>query len=471
MKRFVLPLIALLLLLALGLLLYSLGYDPPPQPVAAAPAEGVIKPPVARPAPDAEPADAALPPVFDENTPRAVFGTVTNKAGDVIVGATVRAVIDGREKREAKSNHAGAYVLDGVPARVLRLEVSARGYEPVEYRRPSFPPEPRVRWDVELAPAEGLYGVVLAARKPAPEAMILLRRPGERRPMAWTRADGDGRFALDWPNESPPFEVEAFHGQHGQAKVDVDSPGEITLELPGGGYLAGHVVDQDGQPVAEFSITASPLIRPAGGPAAQSFESGVGAFTLGPLAPGETRVWAAAEGYQPGEVEGVMVKQGETTGGLVLKLKRSAILSGRVTDARTRRPIEGALVVPAEWTSSALAESVGAYTDAQGRYRLTALPGTRTSIQASADGYRSVLLGGVEGPPGGEVTRDFALSPQSRNDVPASELTGIGAVLSPARDGVRIAQIMEGGPAAAAVEAGGAVLLADDSDARRGGQG
>jgi hypothetical protein len=142
-------------------------------------------------------------------------------------------------------------------------------------------------------------------------------------------------------------------------------------------------------------------------------------------------------------------------------LKASFSLTGRVTDARSGDPIEGAQVIPAEWGSGGLAESMGGYTDSDGRYALNALPGGRTSVRVKAEGYRSVLIGGVEGQPGDAVERDFSLTAQRKDQVPASELTGIGAVLGRHPEGVRIGRLMDGGPAAEFLEQGDVVVAID----------
>ena len=253
--------------------------------------------------------------------------------------------------------------------------------------------------------------------------------------------------------------------------VEVDSPGEVTLVLPGGGYISGRVVDRHGDPVPEFSVTASPFTRRTGAPPAQSFDDRHGRFKLGPISPGKIRIWAAAEGFQPVSKAGLRVVAGETLSGVVLKLKRSAILVGRVTDASNGRGIDGALVVPAEWRSGALAETVGALTNATGRYRLAALPGKRTSIRVTAEGYRPLLVGGIQGPPGKEVRRDFAMTPQTRGTVPGQELMGIGAVLKKHRQGVEIGDLVKGGPAASDLEKGDVVVMVGGVSARKGGIG
>ncbi|MCB9542232.1 MAG: carboxypeptidase regulatory-like domain-containing protein [Myxococcales bacterium] len=470
MKRAPLALAAALLLGLVAVLGYALFADPAPK---APPSVQLVRP--APPEPEPPPGAAAEPdPAADDDVewpadaPRTVYGAVTDPAGQPIIGATVRVRFHARRPdRTGDTDASGAFRLERVEPDIARFEVGARGYEPQVFEDPALPAAPRVRWDVVLEPAHGIFGVVLAERRPAPGAWVALRPSGERRWLGSTHADGSGRFALDWPEGDGPFTLWVFHGQHGQAEVEVTEPGELTVELPGGGYIEGNVVDRDGRPVPRFSVTATPLVRPAGGPPAQSFESGTGAFSLGPLAPGNTRVWAAAEGYQPGEITGVEVKTGEVVRGLRIVLDRSATLSGRVTDAGTGQPVEGAQIIPAEWRSGALAETVGAFTDEDGRYTLRALPGVRTSIQVSAPGYRPVLIGGVEGGPGEQIVRDFALTSQQRDTIPTTELTGIGAVLGPARGGIMIRQIVEGGPAADGLREGDVVVMVDGKDARK----
>jgi hypothetical protein len=162
----------------------------------------------------------------------------------------------------------------------------------------------------------------------------------------------------------------------------------------------------------------------------------------------------------------VTLKPGETLEGVVLEMEPSASLTGTVTDSSTGNPIEGAFVKPAEWRSRALAEGVAAYTDAQGRYRLSALPGRRTSFTVEAEGYRKALVGGVEAKSDGELVRDFALNPEYSDDQPLSELTGIGAVLGRSRQGVKVARIIDDGPAADALEAGDVIVMVNGMSAR-----
>ncbi len=223
---------------------------------------------------------------------------------------------------------------------------------------------------------------------------------------------------------------------------------------------------EEGAPVPSFTITASPLVEAESGPAAQSFEDEDGRFRLGPLAPTSVRIWAVAPGYQPASEDGLAVSTGKTVEGIVLKLASSAEVFGRVTDARSGHAVEGALIIPAEWRAQALAEAVGAYTDEEGRYRLTALPGKRTSISVTAEGYRPALVGGVEAESGKPTVRNFTLSPQAPDQASGSEVTGVGAVLRQSRGAVEIVELIEGGPAAEVLQAGDLVVMVGDVNAR-----
>jgi hypothetical protein len=424
-------------------------------------------------APDPEPA-IEEPVAWPADAPRQLHGVVTNELGDPVARATVRVVPRGRNREilVTKTGADGQYVLDRVPGKPDRLEVTARGYEPRTFRSPSFPAAPRVSWDVELQQADGVFGVVLVDGRPASGALVRIWKPEDlpkrnRRPIARAFADGDGRFAAD-PDYDGAMVVDATHGSHGRKSVEVDGPGEVTVELPGGGFVEGRVVDTHGNPVGSFTLTATPMLFGTGAPAAQSFDDGNGGFRLGPLAQGNHTLWAASEGYQPSRVRKIPIRPGQTHTGVVLKLVPSGFVVGRVTDERTGRPIAGATVTPAEWSSSALAESVGAWTDDDGNYKLTAVPGRRSSVRVSAPGYNSILAGGVDAPPGKQVRRDYSLTRAADPDRPRGELTGIGAMLSRTRDGVRVARIFEGGPAAEVLDTGDVIVMVGDLDARKG---
>ena len=399
---------------------------------------------------------------------RAVEGVVTDGDEVPLVGVSVRLVLAAPEGRERTVEHttrtdaAGHYDLAEATARPERLEFSAPGYEPRVFERPEFPQVPRVRWDATLTAEANIHGIVLGPEGPVSGAVLGLWVTEARTVSTVAQSDESGRFALAVPDGPAPYTLKARHSAQGEASLSVPGPGEFTVRLPGGGYIEGHVVDTARDPIQAFAVSAEPQQRRMMAQSvAQSFDSGDGAFRLGPVGAGRYSVRAAAEGFQPGEPRSVEVEAGQTLTDVTLVMKASGTLTGRVTDARTRAPIDGALVVPAEWSNGDLAESVGAVTDSDGRYRLKALPGKRSSINVSAEGYRPLLGGGLMVPPGKTATRDFALTSQRLDQRPVSELTGIGAVLAPRADGVAITQLVEGSPAARLLNAGDVVVSVD----------
>jgi hypothetical protein len=356
----------------------------------------------------------------------------------------------------------GAYRLDDARGEALRVVFSAEGFSPRTIEHPTLTGAPVARLDATLESEAGIHGLVRGPEGPVAGAVLGLWLPGGRTVTTVAQSDEGGRFALGLPEGDGPYTLKTRHPAEGEATMTIDGPGEYLVELPGGGYIEGHVVDAGRDPVQLFAVSAEPRARRMmARPVAQSFDAGDGAFRLGPITAGTYALRAAAEGFQPGEPVEVEVEAGQVRSGVVLVMKASGTLVGRVTDAATRRPIEGALIVPAEWNNGDLAESVGALTDADGRYRLRALPGKRSSLTVSADGYRALLGGGVLVPPGKSVTRDFALTPQTAGQAPTTELTGIGAVLAPQADGVAISQLVENGPAARVLSAGDVIVSVD----------
>lgn len=456
--------------LFLGLALFALfavwffvsGPRPTPRPAEAHVPEPV---PQALESIEELPVEPAAPASWPDRAPRTLFGHVMDAEGTPITSARVVVEVGGKQVASGRSDPEGAYRLREVPPKPSRIRVEAPGYRPHIDERPKLPSGRDVQWDVVLEAIPGVRGRVVAGGQPVVGARVGLLAAGVSGPAAQTRSDDAGRFFLPWP-EGGASVIMAFHPHHGRETKPVSGPGEIEIELIAGVFIEGRVVDQAGAPVERFSLSIKPLVGGPGSTMAQSFESEEGTFRMGPVAAGGLEVYAAAEGYQPAEKKGLAVDAGDTLRDVVLVLKASVQLEGRVTDAKTGEPIEGATVIPAEWKAGELAEMVGTETDADGRYRLTALPGTRTSIRVKAEGYRSVLAGGVEGQPGARLERDFPLTPQPTNQRPASELTGVGAVLARHPDGVRIAEVIGGGSAEAALKPGDVVVAVDGEPIR-----
>ncbi len=447
--------LSLSLLCGLLYLLFLFGQYDPGARYTRAPKEALSVEESSSVAPQELPEEEEV--AWPEDAPRGVYGQVLDLDGAPIMGAKLSILYPNAKERSAQSSAKGDFRLDHLAPGFQEVQIEARGYLPQLHQELPFPARARLRWDFYLELKSGITGIVLGDQGAASEARVFLRRVGHQQPLGFSRADATGRFALEWPEEGGALELWAHHGQSGETSLQIEEPGEYQLRLPGGGFLSGSVIDEQGDPVISFSITASPLLS-GGGPPAQSFEDELGRFQLGPLAPGRVRLWVAAEGYQPTDLHDILLASGEETSEILLRMKRSLTLQGRVSDAHTGRAIEGAQIIPAEWRAQALAESVGAYSDEQGRYHLSALPGDRSSLRVEAEGYQSLLLGGVQGKPGASLRRDFSLEPLQAGQRGGAQLTGIGAVLLSHREGVSIQKVVSGGPAEGRLQRGDLIL-------------
>lgn len=412
-----------------------------------------------------------------------LFGFVRDREGRPVPSATVRALPKRRgEALVALTGPEGEYVIPGAPPALDRIEVSATGYVPTTTTSPALTgiASRRVRFDVILEALPGVRGIVRCDGRPVGAARVFLEPqapdPGpnadgtpsplrrRERAIAAAQSGPDGRFSIELESlPPPPLRVRAWSGTCGEGQAAYEG-GPVTVDLEGGATISGRVIDARTQrPIPSYWISASTLLRDSGGPPALAIDDDRGEFVLGPLAPGSQRLYVAAPGYQPAN-QNVELTAGARVTDLVLALTKSAEVRGRVTDARTRQPIEGASVAPAEWAAEVLSDAVGAVTGPDGRYVLAALPGKPTTVVASARGYRTLMQGGVDGRSTKPITLDIALTPLDGDGSRGmNELVGIGAQLAMNERGVEVMGTVEGGPAEKQLKAGDIIVQVDDT--------
>jgi protocatechuate 3,4-dioxygenase beta subunit len=118
----------------------------------------------------------------------------------------------------------------------------------------------------------------------------------------------------------------------------------------------------------------------------ESFHAEDGSFALEDVPAGRWTVEAFASGYQPGSTSAVTVGEGEAAEGVEVRLSKGGVVTGRVLEARTGRPILDA-AVRAELSGGEQRRGMfriggeggddEATTDAEGRYEIAGLaPGT-----------------------------------------------------------------------------------------------
>jgi len=318
-----------------------------------------------------------------------------------------------------------------------------------------------------IAPGDGLVrGAVL---DPEGNPVVAAFVSCEDRP-ASASSDAEGRFEL--PPEADGCSAVATQAAHSPSERTRLSAGrDNILRLTAGGAIEGAVVDEQGRPVdhyllavESFAPSADPKARYGRG--ARTIDDPTGVFRLEKLPPGRYVLAASAEGRPPARSDGIEVETGRTTHHVRIVLSRGATLSGRVIDAETRAPLEGARVALDAVTSSGANAIPHATTDAAGSYTLEGAP-TRGpfSVRVEHPAYMSKIVPGLDARGSSALRSDIEL--RSRGDGGASEeLVGIGATLLPTPDGVTIAGLVEGAPAErAGLQRGDRIVRIDGADA------
>ncbi len=203
----------------------------------------------------------------------------------------------------------------------------------------------------------GASGWFVSAR-PAGQGGGMPMGPGANRTEEPTGPDG--AFLLEGLLAGESYELQVM-GQAGLGprRSGVTAPAEgLELVVNGTGQVRGRVVDADsGRAVSDFQLRYQPdaqggmrfVMRagPGGGRGPyerQSFHAEDGAFVLEDVPAGRWTVEAFAPGYQTGSASAVSVAEGEATDGVEVRLSKGGVVSGRVLETRSGRPILDATV-------------------------------------------------------------------------------------------------------------------------------
>ena len=212
-----------------------------------------------------------------------------------------------------------------------------------------------------------------------------------------------------------------------------------TLQLRSGGKIEGVVVDEQGNGMPKFMLAVERFIGLEGedeGSAgrARTIENERGEFTMERMTPGKYVLSASVEGRPPARSSLFEVESGRTASGVRITVARGATLSGTITDASTKRPIEGARIELDSITSSGVSSVPSVKSDASGAYTMEGVPMNGPfSIRVTKDGYRSRVVSGLNARGGAPAKSDVALTVKGEG-TGDSEIGGIGAILGPTPD-------------------------------------
>jgi protocatechuate 3,4-dioxygenase beta subunit len=370
-------------------------------------------------------------------------GVVKDEEGRPLAGAEVNL----SSARQFRAGRGGVQMQLIGPGSLVRRESGAdgrfefRGLKGGEYtlqaRRPGFtraildpvnvkegPAEPI---ELMLKPGSTVSGVLRDKSGNGASGWYVSARPagqGGGPPMGGYRTEEptgpDGAFLLEGLTAGESYDLQVV-GQAGLGprRAGVTAPAEgIELTVTGAGQIRGRVVDADsGRVIPAFEVRYQPdgqggmrfVMRagPGGGGRGpyerQPFHAEDGTFVIEDVAAGRWSVEAFAPGYQPGRTAGVVVAEGEATEGIEVRLSKGGVVSGRVVESRTGKPILDATVraEPSGGGGMMMMRMGGeggdneATTDADGRYELTGLaPGSWTVTATHAEWSESSV--GVE---------------------------------------------------------------------------
>jgi protocatechuate 3,4-dioxygenase beta subunit len=309
-----------------------------------------------------------------------IAGRVVNDKGAPVADATVlaRSTEERGSFSFANTDHSattradGSFKIVGLDAGTFKLSVRDNDrQQPLRFKDKPAP--------VQLAKAQALTGIVLtveardgvirgvvigADRKPVADAWVTAQRDrpdfkkitesdGDKKDeeaakareeaMEWEGASkpvltgADGRFTIDKLRRNGTYKVVA-EGPRGNSRAEapaVKTGTSVTLQLLSLGTLTGKVTDASGKPVPAYDIACD-------GPdddfeAPRAIDSKEGIYRLERLAPGAYECAVTADA---GEANGkVDVIPGDAS--LDFKLAPWGVVTGKVVDVMTKKPVKG----------------------------------------------------------------------------------------------------------------------------------
>jgi len=225
---------------------------------------------------------------------------------------------------------------------------------------------------VTLGPGAAIAGIVRKKSGEGAEGYMVRVGTGGRGaggaggPFAGTGTDlatgPDGLFVIDGLKPGQVYDLSVFGGVGiGPQKRGVVAPAaNVDLLVAGTGRIAGTALDaKSGQPLKNFSVSYEPD-RGGGGAIVRLIARGAGvstgigqkrdlttedgAFALEDVPAGTWTVVVESKGYQEARVANLVVEENGSKDQVEVRATPGVVLKGRVTDAKTGRPVANATI-------------------------------------------------------------------------------------------------------------------------------
>jgi hypothetical protein len=395
--------------------------------------------------------------------PTAVRGDVVDGQDRPLPGVTLSFEGAPWFTRTATTDDRGAFRITAVPLEATAMEVAARGFGAVKVDVTRSLEQPDAVVHVKLSAAAPVRGDVLDVDGTPIKARVFAcaNQANEAR----TESADDGTFEL--PASVIGCDVVAQREERTPSDpVPAVAGRRLTLRLTAPGAIEGTVVDEQGRPAPQFSVSievfAAALNGRPGRRDPQKYEDPRGAFRLEKLEPGRYILMASAPGKTPTRSEPIDVSGGATTRGVRIEFVPGGSVTGHVFDER-RAPIAG-VALHFDLPSSTFDVGTTAVTDGTGAYRIDGAPAGPFTLRANKDGYRTLMATGLRVDSRAAIAQDIVLHAVDGGQ--GFEFGGIGANVGQAIDGVTVNGVGQGDPAErAGLRVGDRFLRVDGDDA------
>src|SRR5450830_1553212 len=270
-----------------------------------------------------------------------------------------------------KTGADGTFQIKGMSVGEYALQIQKPGFanervDPVKVTEKGADPVA-----VTLGPGASIAGIVRRKSGEGAEGYFVRVGAGGRGagggggPLGGTGTDlptgPDGLFVLDGLKPGQVYDLSVFGGAGlGPQKRGVVAPASnVEIQVAGTGRIAGTALDaRSGQPLKSFSVSFEPargggaiirlVARAAGGQTGigqkRELNTEDGAFTLEDVPAGTWTVVVESKGYQQARVANLVVEENGVKDGVEVRATPGVVLKGRVSDARTGRPVANASI-------------------------------------------------------------------------------------------------------------------------------